>query len=68
MVFDNIFQMGSSPSSTRRRRNRPGEYRDDCTSPVHDMFPPSTASSDSESSESRRTSSRDLCEYSDWLN
>lgn len=59
----NRLKMGSSPSSTRRRRNRPGEYRDDCTSPVHDMFPPSTASSDSESSESRRTSSRDLTVY-----
>ena len=52
-----------SPTSTRRRRNR-GDIRDDCLSPVNsDPLFLLSASSDSETSESRRSSSRDLSTY-----
>ena len=59
--------MGGSPTSTRRRRNRP-DIRDDCISPSNsDSIYLLSASSDSETSESRRSSSRDLSTYVNQL-
>lgn len=55
-----------SPTSTRRRRvTRPGTG-DECISPSESIFLLS-ASSDSETSESRRSSSRDLSTYVNQL-